>query len=91
MDYQVKHCPERNCFEIYKEEYTGYLEYDITADLLIILHTIVPPLLQGEGMGSTLVKTAFDYASDHQLKVVPSCYFSQIWLKKHPSYMILIQ
>lgn len=59
------------------------LEYRRRANRLIIMHTVVPPELKGEGIAGQLVRAAVDFAVAHGLTVVPICPFAQAWLRDH--------
>ncbi len=58
----------------------------------IDLHTTkVPSAARGAGIAARLVGAAFDYARDHNLRVVPSCpYISDTFLYRHPAYRSLV-
>lgn len=66
--------------------HTAFVEYELTDGGLNILHTIVPPPLEGQGIASQLVKFTYDYALAHQLKPVATCTYAIAWLKRHPEY-----
>jgi hypothetical protein len=60
------------------------LGYRIRGQRLVILHTGVPPALEGRGIGGALVMAALDRAARDGLTVVPLCPFARDWLKRHP-------
>lgn len=86
MDYKIEHYPEKNSFEIQIDNLTAYVDYEIKEDSLEITHTIVPTALEGKGLGSLLVKEAFQYAMENGLQRRASCSFAAIWLKRHPEF-----
>jgi uncharacterized protein len=51
-----------------------------------LVHTEVPPALQGSGVGSRLVKAALDDARAHNRRIVPACEFVKFFLQRHPEY-----
>lgn len=91
MAYQIKHLPEKGRFETDSKGYTAYCEYNRRGDVMTILHTIVPPPIQNEGVGSELMQSLIDFAEEHALEIIPSCYFAQVWLKRHPEYQKLVR
>ena len=46
-------------------------------------HTYVPDQLRGKGVGEELVKTGLAYAKESGLKVIPTCRFVNIFMKRH--------
>ena len=54
MNYKVTHYPTRQRFEIELKGMTAYAEYRLTNDSLDIIHTFVPPALEGRGIASRL-------------------------------------
>ena len=87
MNYTVTHYPTRQRFEIELENMTAYAEYRLTDNSLDIIHTFVPPALEGRGIASALTETAYDYARANHLKPEGTCSYATVWLKRHPEYL----
>ena len=51
---------------------------------LVLIHTEVPPELEGRGIGGALVTAAIDLAARDGLTLVPLCPFARSWLERHP-------
>ena len=51
---------------------------------------ITPVSVEGEGLGSTLVRHGLDAARDAGLAVFPSCPFTAEWIRHHPEYVELV-
>lgn len=69
----------------------AYIEYSpLGSTTLDLLHTIVPPEAQGEGVGTRLVEQVLGYAREHHLRIVPSCHFVAAYLQEHPEHADLI-
>lgn len=60
------------------------LTYRRRADRLVLVHTEVPPALEGRGVGGQLVRAAVGRAAREGLTVVPLCPFARSWLERHP-------
>ena len=86
----IIHNQSANRFETTIDGQTGYISYQDRDGKLVYDHTIVPQQLGGQGVGSTLVKHALDYAREHDKKVVPQCSFVASYISKHPEYQDLI-
>lgn len=85
-EYKVIHKPEDRRFEVWEDGAVGYVEYCLHDDALDILHTIVPYRLEGRGVGSALVKGAYDWARSERLGFAATCRFAVAWLRRHPEY-----
>ena len=72
-------------FEIDLDGQLAYLMYRRDGDRLILIHTEVPPALEGRGIGGQLVTGAIDVAAEQHLTVVPLCEFAKGWLERHPA------
>lgn len=86
----VTHQPERNSFEIVVNAHVAVLNYTLQGNTIIFTHTGVPHELEGQGIGSRLVKVGLEYARDHQLKVVPLCWFVAKYIQRHSEYQDLL-
>ena len=71
-------------FEIHLDGELAVLEYSLTGDRLVLIHTEVPDAFEGRGVGGALVRTAIESAADRALTVVPRCRFARGWLERHP-------
>ena len=80
MNYKVTHYPTRQRFEIELENMTAYAEYRLTNNSLDIIHTFVPPALEGRGIASALTEA-------NHLKPEGTCSYAAVWLKRHPEYL----
>lgn len=86
----ITHNEQTNRFETTVDGQTGYVSYKDRGDTLVYDHTEVPKSLEGQGVGSALIKHALDYAREHDKKVVPQCPFVASYINKHPDYEDLI-
>ena len=64
--------------------------YQREDNVIIFTHTLVPPAIEGHGVGSRLVRGALDLARDQGLKVVPQCPFVRAFIERHPAYRDLL-
>ena len=64
----------------------AFIEYKLEGDRLYLIHTEVPPSLEGKGAGSAIVQKALQYAKDNSYKIVPICSFVRGYLKKHKEW-----
>ena len=82
---------DENRFETTINGYTGFISYQDQGDSIVYDHTIVPAELGGQGVGSTLVKHALDYARNENKKVVPQFSFVASYINKHEEYQDLVK
>jgi uncharacterized protein len=86
--HQNKH---RHRFELPVDEKIAFVEYQTIDDETIVLtHTEVPAELEGQGIGSALVKQVLEFASDHNLSIVPACPFVKAYIQRHPEWQRLL-
>ena len=83
---QVMHLQEKQRFEIHVDGYIAELTYRLHDDTIIFLHTEVPPALEGQGIGTRLVKAGLDYACTNALEIKSLCWFVTRYLQRHPEY-----
>jgi uncharacterized protein len=64
--------------------------YQREGDRIVFTHTLVPPAIEGKGVGSKLIRAALDSARDQGLKVVAQCPFVAAYIERHPEYRDLL-
>ena len=65
---------------------TAFITYKRKPDTMHITHTEVPSELEGNGIGSALVKHALQAAKDEGKKVVSHCPFVSGYIERHPEF-----
>jgi uncharacterized protein len=65
-------------------EAVAELDYHLNGSRLVLLHTEVPGVMGGRGVGGRLVQAAVERAARDGLTVVPWCPFARRWLEEHP-------
>lgn len=77
-------------FEIERNGEIAYLEYSLSGNVLVLIHTEVPEKLRGMGFATSLAETALQLAREKNLKVDVVCPTVQGYLAKHPEYSDLV-
>ncbi len=90
MGIKVQHNPQVKRFETTVEGVSAFLTYTQEEKVLTLLHTEVPPALEGRGIGSQLAGSALDYARQQDLKVVAKCSFVAKYIERHQEYADLL-
>ena len=87
----VTHNTDKNRFEAQSDSLTAELVYRLNGNVILFLHTGVPPALEGRGIGSLLVKTGLQYAREKNLKVQSLCWFVSGYIERHPEFQNLVR
>jgi predicted GNAT family acetyltransferase len=90
MEEKVIHEKENERFVIYVEGNEVYVEYTMRNNIIDLHHTYTHPALRGEGLAALVVKAAFEFAKENNLKVIPSCSYVQAFVSKNNKYRELI-
>jgi uncharacterized protein len=87
MTLTVTDVPDRQRYEIASDgEVVGFAAYQRTDQLVVFTHTEVDPSMEGQGVGSKLVRAALDDVRTTGLRVLPVCPFVHRWMATHPDY-----
>ena len=73
-------------FEIMAEGYLSKMLYTRSGNVYNLMHTEVPSVLEGKGIGSSLIEKVFVYLEKNNLKMKPYCPFVRAFLKRHPEW-----
>jgi hypothetical protein len=85
---QVVQTPDR--FELHIGDQTAFIEYRMMHGVIVMTHTEVPQQLEGQGIGSRLVKGALEIVRASDKQILPSCPFVASYIKRHPDYEPLV-
>jgi predicted GNAT family acetyltransferase len=89
MDVQDNAAAHR--YEITVGEAVAFINYrDMQTGVRALVHTEVPPELNGQGVGSRLVKGALEDNRSHGRRIMPSCSFVRSYIERHPEYQDLV-
>jgi uncharacterized protein len=64
----------------------GWVEYQLTTELVVITHTEVDPTHEGKGIGSALARATLDDVRVQNRKALVICPFVTGWIHHHPEY-----
>jgi uncharacterized protein len=68
----------------------GEIRYRRDPDRIVLVHTEVPPELEGRGLASRLVAGALEDIRARGLRVVPICPFVRSYLRDHRGFDDLV-
>jgi predicted GNAT family acetyltransferase len=87
----VIHDPRRRRFTAPAGANESYLVYRPRgAEVVEFLTTYVDPALRGKGVGEKLVREALEWARDEGFTVIPTCWFVDTVVRRHPEYEPLL-
>jgi uncharacterized protein len=87
----VEHDPASHRFTVAGTGGTAVLAYaPAGSDVLELYSTYVPPTDRGRGIADKLVQAAVEYARAEGLRIIPSCWYVAVWLRRHPEHADLI-
>jgi len=86
---EVLHKEADSRFEILVGEYVAELDYRLSGETITFTHTGVPTALEGNGIGSIIVRAGLDYAREQGYKVVPLCSFVDSYMRRKSEYQSL--
>ena len=64
----------------------GWVDYQLTTELVVITHTEVDPSYEGQGIGSALARATLEDVDDQGRKALVICPFITSWIRRHPEY-----
>lgn len=80
----------RHRFEMTVDGKVAFLDYAMEDGRLVLMHTEVPQVLAGRGVGTALVRLVLDEARSGGLRIVPKCEFVETYIRHHPEFADLV-
>lgn len=77
-------------YELQTEAGTAFAEYRPAGPAVMFTHTEVPEEMEGQGVGSRLVRAALDDVKAQGKKVIPMCPFVASYIGQHKEYLELV-
>ncbi|MEJ5224170.1 MAG: GNAT family N-acetyltransferase [Anaerolineales bacterium] len=87
----VNHDQPNKTFEVVLEGQIAVLNYLLEGDTITFTYTGVPAVMEGQGIGSCLVKAGLEYARANSLRVASRCSFVDNYIARHPEYQDLLK
>lgn len=91
MSGEVRNDAEHHRFELETEGHLAFAYYRLAPGVITFTHTEVPPELGGRGVGSRLIKGAFEQVRREGLKVVAECPFVAGFAAKRAEFRDLLK
>ena len=88
--YELKNNRINKQFEFHIDGLVPKVEYIRAKDRIFLTHTEVPEKLEGQGIGSMLIKAVLEEVERQELTLVPLCPFVAGYIKEHPEWKKLV-
>lgn len=82
-EYNITNNTKASQFEYAEGGEMARLEYRFHENKIAMMHTLVPPSMEGKGIASALAQKAFEYAKQENKKVMVYCPFVSAYVKRH--------
>ena len=83
---ELIHNEQWHRFEMHIDDKTAFIEYTKEGNTYLLMHTEVPPELEGHGLAKSLVEKTFDWLEKKGAKMTPYCPYIFTYIKRHPEW-----
>jgi len=77
-------------FEMNVDGNIAIIEYKQYPGKIALLHTEVPPPLEGKGAATAIIEKALAYIEKSNLKLIPLCPLVVAYIKRHPEWKRIV-
>lgn len=89
MILTIEHDTARERFQARVEGHLCVADYRLVDGVMHMVHTGVPPALEGRGIAAALVRAALAHARAQGLRVNPQCSYVRAYMRRHPDTLSL--
>jgi uncharacterized protein len=79
-----------NRFEMIFAGYTAFIEYKQSPGKIALLHTEVPPQLEGKGAATAIIEKTLTYIEKNNFTLIPLCPLVAAYIKRHPEWKRIV-
>jgi hypothetical protein len=88
---EITHNEEKRRFELQMDGHKAMLNYrPVQPAVWSLNHTFVPRELEGQGIGSGLVRHVLTHCRNNGIRVIPQCPFIEAYIRRHPEWKDLV-
>ena len=77
-------------FEMEVNGYTAIIAYQEHHFTITLLHTEVPPELEGKGAATAIIEKTLAYLEKNHFRLIPVCPFVVAYIKRHPEWKMIL-
>jgi len=77
---------KENRFEMNVAGNNAIIEYKEYPGKIALLHTEVPPALEGRGIATAIIEKTLDYLEKNHLRLIPLCPMVVAYMKRHSEW-----
>lgn len=79
----IVHNEAESRFEIAEDGLVAIADYNPVEGAWVMDHTVVPPQWEGRGIAASLVHEALAAAREAGVKIIPTCSYVALYMKRH--------
>ena len=79
-----------NRFEMNVDGIAAIIEYKEYPGKVALIHTEVPPILEGKGAATAIIEKSLNYIEQNNLKLIPLCPMVVAYIKRHPEWKRIV-
>lgn len=89
-DPDIRDNAEVHRYELPIGDQVAIVTYNLSGQNLMITETLVPEVLEGQGIASRLARHVVADAGERGLLILPVCPFFSAYLQKHPEHAAVV-